>query len=744
MKKVYQNPIAVHGDFADPFVLRYNGRYYLYGTNPDVRCWSSDNLLEWKAEGSTILPDTFPELVPFAPEVVYSNGKFYMYTSPSGFGHHVLESELPTGPFRKISGNVQHAIDGSVFIDDDGTWYFYWAGDEGIWGCVMKSPTEFGDPVFTGVTLHGWTEGPFIYKQNDYYYMTYTGNHYLSKGYRINAAWSSHPLIGYQDETYNPVVIHTQGEIVGLGHSSTVLGPDLISHYMIYHNMNEDLSRDLDIDRQLWYGHATQILGPTRLPQLVPDYPDYAFPVFATEELSWQFFEGSWEDTNDFYYSTTEQFIVMSEQRFHASFTAEFHLIIPLNCDRGICGLVFGENRMDLLRLVFDHHTHSLQLWNCQNNDSECLKQVTLPSDYLFEALHCIRVEYSKQRKLSVFIDNRLQLQEDEIHFGFVGVGYFSDNGPIGCGYTAITCSTCEEASEQVALPMDCAFYPVFGSGTFDKQIDGSISIKEGQQVQYQLSVESNAEYLLLITAESKDAFSIDEILIDDLRVGVWTASQGIHSCRVQLSAGRHSMKICSGNEEIVIRRIYCKAVEINHISDKICLPVNAGLYGKKLLPDTSGTDYTVSTQLKSEFIGDDSNAGILVRVTEPSEGGEGADPILGINFFIGYSISFTGSEIVIARHRYDKRVLASCPFEFEINKVYELDVAVSGAEIQVYVNREEGPRLTVTDFEPITYGCAGIWAKNCLFTVENINFIKKEQPDYKLNKCNKQQGETK
>ena len=133
MNRLYQNPIARHGDYADPFVLRYNGTYYLYATNPDLRVFTSQNLLDWKEAGPAIDPDTFPGLVPFAPEVVYWNGWFYMYTSPSGFGHYILRSDSPTGPFEKISGNEGHDIDGSVFIDDDGTWYFYWAGDEGIW-----------------------------------------------------------------------------------------------------------------------------------------------------------------------------------------------------------------------------------------------------------------------------------------------------------------------------------------------------------------------------------------------------------------------------------------------------------------------------------------------------------------------------------------------------------------------------------------------------------------------------------
>lgn len=46
MEKTYQNPIAVDDDFADPFVLRYNGKYYLYSTTPEVFCWSSVDLID--------------------------------------------------------------------------------------------------------------------------------------------------------------------------------------------------------------------------------------------------------------------------------------------------------------------------------------------------------------------------------------------------------------------------------------------------------------------------------------------------------------------------------------------------------------------------------------------------------------------------------------------------------------------------------------------------------------------------
>lgn len=727
MKITYQNPIAANGDFADPFVLRYNGKYYLYGTNPDIRCWSSDDLLEWKAHGPTIGEDVFPNLVPFAPEVVYSNGKFYMYTSPSGFGHYVLESGHPTGPFTKISGNVQHAIDGSVFIDDDGTWYFYWAGEEGIWGCKMKSPTEFGEPVFTGVTLHGWTEGPFIYKQNGYYYMTYTGNHYLSKGYRIHAAWSTHPLQEYKDDVYNPIIIHTQGKVVGLGHSSTVIGPDLVSHYIVYHNMNEDLSRDLDIDRQLWHEKVTQILGPTRLPQPAPARPDFATSCCGKEELTWQFYEGIWEEEGDIRYSCEDRFFVQSDQRLHTSFTAEFNLLIPNISEQQVCGLVIGENRESYYSLIFDKLTYSLQLWINKENENRCLKKAMLPSDYMFDALHCIRVEYDKSGKLAVYIDNRLQLEKKRIYFDYARIGYLTEHGRIGCGFTAVTSKTCEEASRQAVIPMNCGFYPVFGTGNFERNSDGSILLKKEEQVEYQINTECSGQYFMQVITEDSQAFSKASICIDETEVDVFTAGHGIKTYLLSLSAGRHVMKITSTDEPLEIRRIYFKSKEENEIGPFIS-SIKAGTYGKELLEGTTGMDYSISAQLTAEFMGEDSNAGILVRVTEPAEGGEGADPVLGIHFFIGYSVSFTGKELVIARHRYDKKILATCAFEYERNKTYELKVTVSGDEILVYIDKEEVPRLSVRDSEVIIDGCAGIWAKNSLVTVENIHYNKGDE----------------
>lgn len=721
MNRTYQNPIARNGDFADPFVIKYNGKYYLYGTNPDVRCWSSDNLLDWKLEGPTIEADTFPDLVPFAPEVTYANGKFYMYTSPSGFGHFVLESDKPTGPFRKISDNVAHAIDGSIFIDDDGTWYFYWAADEGIWGCKMISPTEFGEPVFTGVTMYGWTEGPFIVKQNGVYYMTYTGNHYLSKGYRINCAWSNHPLEGYQDEKYNPVIIHTRGEVVGLGHSSTVLGPDLVSSYIIYHNMNEDASRDLDIDRQLWYEQATQILGPTRTKQAAPNMAEHVITSQRNNTLILNEEDNTIVHEGDLYYIQGNHTFLLSEERLYGNFTAEFNLVIPKDNLPGDKGILFGAKE-DYYYLVFQEEEKQVQLWNITSSNRILVLENKLPNYYLFDVLHSIRVEGKNNEYLRIFIDSRLQMEINHLGWSEIGIGYGVQEGRIGFGYTAFTGKIVEEARKEVVIPMNTFCYGVFGGGTGSELVDGSALLEKGDFASYDFLVDRDGEQVIFIHGNTRMDCSKLTLSMDGSCIEESNALNGIWSSNIQLNQGVHTLEIHCKEGNAFVERLGIFTVDDKIEEGLIQTPITIGPFGKKLFGKELMTDYSVSVKGSITQMGDESNAGILLRVTEPAEGGEGADTQLGIHFFIGYSISFNGTELTLAKHRYDKKVLKSCPYSMRENQAFDLKVEIKDIEIKIYVDKEDTPRLIVQDMEPIIYGCAGIWTQNSLLTIDEIN----------------------
>lgn len=547
MVSVYRNPIQRAGDFADPFVLRHDGRYYLYCTNPDVRCWSSRDLVEWQLEGPTIEPDTFPGLVPFAPEVVYADGAFYMYTSPSGHGHFVLRSDAPTGPFRPISGNVGHAIDGNVFIDDDGRWYFYWAGDEGIWGCEMSSPTEFGEPVLTGVHMNGWTEGPFVSKRDGVYFMTLTGNHYLSSGYRIDAASSDDPLRGWLPDPANPILVGAGGPAVGLGHSSSVWGPDLVSTWLIYHNINPDASRDLDIDRQVWDGRQIEVLGPST-----------SAPAPAAPDV-----EGA-------------DALVTAD-----AFTAELTLTAA---GPGAHGLALGD-----------------------------ALTVALPPGFAHDSLHCWRLVYDRG-DLRVFIDGRLQLAVDvDLPAGSPIVAF----GDVRVGYAALTRSTPERADRDAPRPM------------------------------------------------APSANGVEATVADEAASGT----------------------------------------------------------GKRLLGPERWDDFTLTATVSFALDSPGAHADLLLRASQLSEGGEGADTVLGIDFLLGYSVQVHADRVVLARHAYDERVLAERELSLDQTRPHVVNVRAHGGSFTVEVDGDEV--LDADDPLPHPVGRIGIRTFDSDLRVESLTIAR-------------------
>lgn len=283
----YQNPRSLPGEWeqyglGDPYVMKFNGYYYLYvstrDTDDGVKVWSSRDLVNWSYRGLAAT-DSITHGA-YAPEVIYWNGRFYMYTSPAGKGHYVLSSSSPTGPFEVVTGNLGKTIDGNVFIDDDGSFSFFHAGQGRIDAAPMSSPTTIGTSSPTGIGMGGWTEGPTVFKRNGKYYMTYTGNHVFSKGYRVDYAVSTTgPRSDYVADSLNPALISTEGPTVGLGHNSVVIGPNLDTHYMIYHNFEGPgvigPLRHLNMDRIVWNNDKMIVLGPTATPQPDPEMPAF-------------------------------------------------------------------------------------------------------------------------------------------------------------------------------------------------------------------------------------------------------------------------------------------------------------------------------------------------------------------------------------------------------------------------------------------------------------------------------------
>lgn len=663
----YQNPIQKHGDFADPFVLRFNGRYYLYCTNPGVRCWQSDDLLHWTMMGEVVPEDEFPGLVPFAPEVVYENGWFYMYTSPHGLGHYVLRSNSPLGPFRKITPNIGHAIDFSIFIDDDGAWYAYWADDRGILGCRMVSPTEFDTPQYIGAYLHGWTEGPFVVKRDGLYHLTYTGNHFLSKGYRIHGASAAHPLGPFTDYDHNPLAVQTEGAVVGLGHSSTVCGPDLMSDWMFYHNLNPDKTRDLDLDRVLFRGNDSFLLGPTSVPMPAPKCPDYQDLFTAEAGEEWTLEADGWRTENGFRVSNGAIRAVCAYPMPERG-AAELH-VAAASEETEAYGIFITGQTLSICRKA-----NQIRLLDA---DGATRWKMALPEGFRHDALHSIMFRWDGA--FTAYLDHLL-LRDLTLHLSGAHVGYFAD-GAARFGSVTISGETATICVPSEAL---VPAVPVFS-----------------------LAVPDDGAYLCTLYGQSSAS---TRLRVDDEEIQQQYRTGNITTFRLTLSTGLHDVQIsCMENCRI-------RFDPLDTIQEETLTA--AMERWDKQTGKLRFSDAEIQAHLCLHECGDGWEAGILLRAQNLADGGEGSDKQLGTNFFIGYRVTVCNEQVRLYKHCYDEMLLTSAPLPVRLE--YDLTVRCIADTITVSSGGTE--LLSYVDTNPIMTGRAGLHCRNCNIKLSTIS----------------------
>jgi hypothetical protein len=312
----FSNPVHPR-PCPDPFVLKFSGEYWCYGTgfSLDGRCFPvlhSLDLVNWEDLPGAMAPLAagYPEY--WAPEVTFWNGRFYMYY---GCGDGILMqirvavSNSPAGPFEDAGIRItpqDFAIDAHVFEDDDGTRYMFYATD-------FLNHTHIGtgtviDRMIDPFTLEGnprpvsrarfdwqvydphrlekggvrWhtVEGPFVLKRKGRYYQMYSGGNWQNTSYGVS--YAATPRIDtlqewtqLEHDERRPLVLRTlPGEVIGPGHNSVVRGPDNLQMFCVYHRWAADGSgRLLSIDRLEWVGDRILVLGPSTSPQPVPAHP---------------------------------------------------------------------------------------------------------------------------------------------------------------------------------------------------------------------------------------------------------------------------------------------------------------------------------------------------------------------------------------------------------------------------------------------------------------------------------------
>jgi len=131
----YTNPVGEfeqYGDVADPSVLKYDGKYYLYATSGashtyGYKVWESTDLVHWEDKGDAfnrnLSGNEWGQKNFWAPEVIHYHSYFYMvYSARASDGKlkiALAKSSYPLGPFINVKAPLLDedlaCIDGHIY-----------------------------------------------------------------------------------------------------------------------------------------------------------------------------------------------------------------------------------------------------------------------------------------------------------------------------------------------------------------------------------------------------------------------------------------------------------------------------------------------------------------------------------------------------------------------------------------------------------------------------------------------------
>ncbi|MBQ2903831.1 MAG: family 43 glycosylhydrolase [Clostridia bacterium] len=220
-------------NIRDPFVLPYDGKYYLYGTRGET-AWTkaygldvyvSDDLENWSEPHECFsVPENFwGEKNIWAPEVHLYNGIFYMfvsfYSEKRSRATQILKSNSPMGPFLPFTDDAitpigWRCLDGTFYVDKNGDPYIVFCRE---WVQVtdgeihaMKLKKDLSAPDGDPVLLFKASEPEWAEKDRDKY-ITDGPFMYRTKEGRLLMIWSTFTHKGY----VQAVAYSDNGEIDG-------------------------------------------------------------------------------------------------------------------------------------------------------------------------------------------------------------------------------------------------------------------------------------------------------------------------------------------------------------------------------------------------------------------------------------------------------------------------------------------------------------------------------------------------
>lgn len=325
----FGDPYIIYDNDTDRYYIYGTGgveKGFMAYSSKDLKDWKNEGqVYSAKQEKSWGTKDFW------APEVYKIKDKFYMFYSAhwkdnpndelENYKIGVAVSDKPTGPFIDMTGAPLFdpgypIIDANVYFSEDGKMYLYysrccykhpveteiskWARANNLfdeieesWVYGIELASDFsgvvGEPVLLlrpplkvndrqsewesrSVTSNEvnrrWTEGSYLFKHGDLYYMMYSANHFAGENYAVGYATSTNPLGPFEKSTNNPILeknTEKGGEVTGTGHNSVLFTKDG-KMYCVYHGRTTRTGGDrvVFIDEMIIDEHGDlKILGPT-------------------------------------------------------------------------------------------------------------------------------------------------------------------------------------------------------------------------------------------------------------------------------------------------------------------------------------------------------------------------------------------------------------------------------------------------------------------------------------------------
>ena len=253
----------VPGLYADPDILPFGGRYYLYPTTDGAAHWagtvfhafSSDDLRAWRDEG--VILDVASPQVPWAtgsawaPAIYQENGTFYYYfcakradgtscigvaasASPAG-GFTADPQPLITPELLAANGvSVSQTIDPSVYAEDGRVYLLFGNGRPAIveLGADRRSAVPGSMKNLYGA--EDFREAITVCKRGGIYHFTWSCDDTGSPDYHVNYGTAS-ALYGPIRFEYPVLQKAPEQDILGTGHHCVFKEPDRDVYYIGYH-----------------------------------------------------------------------------------------------------------------------------------------------------------------------------------------------------------------------------------------------------------------------------------------------------------------------------------------------------------------------------------------------------------------------------------------------------------------------------------------------------------------------------